>query len=296
MEVVKAEQAIVNFKKIEAIYNEQLAVYNDNLPLIQTAAKANIISKTDVLKLEQLKLKSEESYLTAKTAADAAQLIRKKYNLNNNDDFFTIDLKKWKSVEKKLTKNNFINIQLIETQIHILEKDIEAIEAQYLANVALAGTATANVTDIDNSLGFVGLNISLPVKDGGKKDFQIQEKQMQIEALKQQKADISLLKNTSYKAIQNFQKIYELRSKLLSSQIENSQVISEDIELKLRAGAASVIDLATEKMNFYDLRSQGIALEYQNINEIINFYQDIGYQCDLTELCDQINLVTISNH
>ena len=296
MEVVKAEQAIVNFKKIEAIYNEQLAVYNDNLPLIQTAAKANIISKTDVLKLEQLKLKSEESYLTAKTAADAAQLIRKKYNLNNNDDFFTIDLKKWKSVEGKLTKNNFINIQLIETQINILEKDIEAIEAQYQANVALAGTATANVTDIDNSLGFVGLNISLPVKDGGKKDFQIQEKQMQIEALNQQKADISLLKNTSYKAIQNFQKIYELRSKLLSSQIENSKVISEDIELKLRAGAASVIDLATEKMNFYDLRSQAIALEYQNINEIINFYQDIGYQCDLTALCDQINLVTISNH
>ena len=296
MEIVKAEQAIVNFKKIEAIYNEQLAVYNDNLPLIQTAAKANIISKTDVLKLEQLKLKSEESYLTAKTAADAAQLIRKKYNLNNNDDFFTIDLKKWKSVEKKLTKNNFINIQLLETQIHILEKDIEAIEAQYLANVAIAGTATANVTDIDNSLGFVGLNISLPVKDGGKKDFQIQEKQMQIEALNQQKADISLLKNTSYKAIQNFQKIYELRSKLLSSQIENSKVISEDIELKLRAGAASVIDLATEKMNFYDLRSQAIALEYQNINEIINFYQDIGYQCDLTELCDQINLLSISNH
>ena len=295
-EVVKAEQAIVNFEKIEAIYNEQLAVYNDNLPLIQTAAKANIISKTDVLKLEQLKLKSEESYLTAKTAADAAQLIRKKYNLNNNDDFFKIDLKKWKSVEGKLTKNNFINIQLIETQINILEKDIEAIEAQYLANVAIAGTATANVTDIDNSLGFVGLNISLPVKDGGKKDFQIQEKQMQIEALNQQKADISLLKNTSYKAIQNFQKIYELRSKLLSSQIENSQVISEDIELKLRAGAASVIDLATEKLNFYDLRSQAIALEYQNISEIINFYQDIGYQCDLTELCDQINLVSISNH
>mgnify|MGYP001359027272 FL=1 len=295
MEVVKAEQAIINFGKIEAIYNEQLAVYNDNLPLIQTAAKANIISKTDVLKLEQLKLKSEESYLTAKTGADAAQLIRKKYNLNNNDNYFTIDLKKWKSVDGKLAKNNFINIQLIETQIHILEKDIEAIESQYLANVALAGTATANVTDIDNSLGFVGLNISLPVKDGGKKNFQIQEKKMQIEALKQQKADISLLKKTSYKAIQNFQKIYELRSKLLSSQIENSKVISEDIELKLRAGAASVIDLATEKMNFYDLRSQGIALEYQNINEIINFYQDIGYQCDLTELCDQINLVTISN-
>ena len=150
MEVIKAEQAILNFSKIERIYNEQLAVYNENLPLIQTAARANIISKTDVLKLEQLKLKSEESYLTAKTSADAAKLIRKKYNLNDSDKFFTIDLQKWKTVKPQLTKNNFVNIRLIETQINIIEKDISAIEATYTANVALAGTATANVTDIDN--------------------------------------------------------------------------------------------------------------------------------------------------
>ena len=139
--------------------------------------------------VEQLKLKSEESYLTAKTSADAAKLIRKKYNLNDSDKFFTIDLQKWKTVKPQLTKNNFVNIRLIETQINIIEKDISAIEATYTANVALAGTATANVTDIESSLGFVGLNISLPVKDGGKRNYQIQEKQMQIEALNQQKND-----------------------------------------------------------------------------------------------------------
>jgi outer membrane protein TolC len=176
MEVIKAEQAIINFRKIELIYNEQLAVYKDNLPLIQTAAKANIISKTDVLKLEQLKLKSEENYLTAKTSADAAKLIRQKYNLTDSDKFFKIYLQKWMTIEQQLTKNNFTNIQLIETQIDIIEKDIAAIDATYSANVALAGTATANVTDIDSSLGFLGLNISLPVKDGGKRNYQIQEK------------------------------------------------------------------------------------------------------------------------
>ena len=47
-------------------------------------------------------------------------------------------------------------------------------------------------------------------------------------------------------------------------------------------------------MNFFDFRSQRAALEYQNINEVINFYQALGHQCDLTELCDQIDLVTIS--
>ena len=61
------------------------------------------------------------------------------------------------------------------------------------------------------------------------------------------------------------------------------------MELKLRAGVASVIDLATENMNFYDLRSQKIALEYQKTNEIIKFYEVIGRECDLTALCDQIN-------
>ena len=294
MEIIKAEQAILNFSKIEVIYNEQLAVYNDNLPLIQTAAKANIISKTDVLKLEQLKLKSEESFLTAKTAADAAKMIRKKYGLTDSDKPFSIDIQKWKNFENELTKNKFVNIKLIATQINIIEEDIAAIQATYSANVALAGTATANVTDIDSSIGFMGLNISLPVKDGGKRNYQIQEKKMQIEALKEQKNDLSLLHITSFKALQNFQKIYELRSKLLQDQIENSKVISEDIELKLRAGAASVIDLATEKMNFYDLRTQRASLEYQNINEVINFFQALGHQCDLTELCDQINLVAIS--
>ena len=207
MEVIKAEQAILNFSEIEVIYNEQLAVYNENLPLIQTAAKANIISKTDVLKLEQLKLKSEESFLTAKTSADAAKMIRKKHGLTDSDKPFSINIQKWKNFEQELTENNFVNIQLIETQMNIIEKDIAAIEATYSANVALAGTATANVTDFDSSLGFVGLNISLPVKDGGKRNYQIQEKKMQIEALNQQKNDLSLLHMTSFKALQNFQKI-----------------------------------------------------------------------------------------
>ena len=82
MKVLRAEQTILNFYKIKKIYEEQLAVYNENLPLIKTAAKANIISKTDILKLEQLKLKSEEAFLTSKTAADAANLLRKKVQLN----------------------------------------------------------------------------------------------------------------------------------------------------------------------------------------------------------------------
>ena len=79
-----------------------------------------------------------------------------------------------------------------------------------------------------------------------------------------------------------------MRSKLLIEQINNSKIIAEDIELKLRAGSASVIDLATEKMNFYDLRSQKVALEYQLLIEIMNFHQAVGRQCDLTNLCVQI--------
>ena len=62
--------------------------------------KANVISKTDALKLEQLKLRSEEAYLTAKTASEAAQIIRQKYGLTDSDKFFEIGLEIWKSFEK----------------------------------------------------------------------------------------------------------------------------------------------------------------------------------------------------
>ena len=197
-------------------------------------------------------------------------------------------------MRKNLRPPIFPNIQLIETQVSILQKDVKAIQASFKANVSFAGNATANITEFDNSLGFVGLNISLPVKDGGKRTFEIEEKELQIAGLKQQKEDAILLNATSFKALSNFETIYTKRLQLLETQAKNSKSISEDMELKLRAGAASVIDLATEKMNFYDLRTQKVALEYQNLNEVINFFQALGHQCDLTELCDQINLVTIS--
>lgn len=289
IEVIKAEQTIVNFQKVKSIYDEQIKVYSENLPLIETAVKANVISKTDALKLEQLKLRSEEAYLTAKTASEAAQIIRQKYGLTDSDKFFEIGLEIWKSFEKKSTTTNLSNIKLIETQISILEEDMKAIQSSFKANVSFAGNATANVTEFDNSLGFVGLNISLPVKDGGKRMFEIEEKELQIAGLKQQKEDAILLNSTSFKALSNFETIYIKRLQLLETQAKNSKSISEDMELKLRAGAASVIDLATEKMNYYDLRSQKVALEYQKINEIIKFYEVIGRQCDLTALCDQIS-------
>ena len=290
LEVIKSEQIILNFKKIEEIYNEQLDVYNKNLPLIKTAEKANIISKTDVLKLEQLKLGSEEKFLTAKSAADAANLVRKKYQLNETDDFFKLNLNRWREYEVQSDAFSFINRDLIQTQIDIMEKEIEMIEATYSANVSLTGTASANVTDMDNSLGFVGLNITVPIKDGGRKEFQIQEKINQVEALDQERKDLDLLIETSMQALNNYYTIHKERSKLLTDQIENSKKIADDLELKLRAGAASVIDLATEKMNYYNLRRQNTEYEYQLLNEILNFYQLIGRQCDLTDFCGQINL------
>jgi outer membrane protein TolC len=293
-EVIKADQAIVNFQKVKSIYQEQLKVYSENLPLIEAAVKANVISKTDALKLDQLKLRSEERYLNAKTLSETSLLVRQKYNLKDSDKFFEVDIKSWKSFEQKVTKNKFTKIKLIETQIQILEKDIEAIKSTFKANVSFNGNATAKITDIDNSLGFLGLNITLPVKDGGKRNFEVEEKNLQISSLEQQKDEVMLVNKSSFSSLANFEKIYNLRSDLIDAQTGNSKIISEDMELKLKAGAASVVDLATEKMNFYDLVSQKVALEYQKIQEVIKFFQILGHECDLTALCDQVNSLATS--
>ena len=58
-EVLRAELGIINFGKIKVIYDEQVQIYNENQPLIETALKANVISKTEALKLQQLKIKDE---------------------------------------------------------------------------------------------------------------------------------------------------------------------------------------------------------------------------------------------
>ena len=290
-EVLKAELSIVNFGKIKAIYEEQVQIYNENQPLIETAVKANVISKTEALKLQQLKIKSDERYLGAKTAADAAELVRSKYRLDENDQFFDMDTSKWKSFNSDELTKTLSNYKLLDTQIELLRQDIAGVEASFDPKVSLAGSATANVTNFNNSIGFLGLNITLPLRDGGKRNFEIEEKKIQISGLEQQKEEILRVNATAYLTLQNFETIYESRIALLDAQLENSEIIATDMELKLRAGAVSVADLATEKMNYFDLKSQKIALQFQRANEILNYHQALGYDCSLVNLCGQVKSI-----
>ena len=290
-EVLKAELSIVNFGKIKAIYEEQVQIYNENQPLIETAVKANVISKTEALKLQQLKIKSDERYLGAKTAADAAELVRSKYRLDENDQFFDMDTSKWKSFNSDELTETLSNYKLLDTQIELLRQDIAGVEASFDPKVSLAGSATANVTNFKNSIGFLGLNITLPLRDGGKRNFEIEEKKIQISGLEQQKEEILRVNATAYLTLQNFETIYESRIALLNAQLENSEIIATDMELKLRAGAVSVADLATEKMNYFDLKSQKIALQFQRANEILNYHQALGYDCSLVNLCGQVKSI-----
>ena len=290
-EVLRAELGIINFGKIKVIYDEQVQIYNENQPLIETALKANVISKTEALKLQQLKIKSDERYLGAKTAADAAELIRSKYGLNTKDQFFELNTNKWKFFDSDQLTKTLSNYKLLENKIELLEQDIAGVEATFDPKISLAGSATANVTNLNNSVGFLGLNITLPLRDGGKRNFEIEEKKIQISGLEQQKEEIVRVNSTAYLTLQNFETIYESRIALLDAQLENSEIITKDMELKLRAGAVSVADLATEKMNYFDLKSQKIALQFRRANEILNYYQALGYDCDLIELCDQVKSI-----
>lgn len=290
-EVLRAELSIINFLKIKVVYEEQVKIYNDNLPLIETAVKANVISKTEALKLQQLKIRSDERYLTAKTASDAAQIVRNKYDLSEQDDFFVLDLQKWPQFESEKITKALPAYKLLETQILLIEQDIEAVEATFDPKISMAGTATANVTDLNKSIGFLGLNITLPLRDGGKRKFEIDEKKIQISGLEQQKDEIVQVNATALLTLKNFEIIYDSRMALLDAQLENSEIIASDLELKLRAGAVSVADLATEKMNYFDIKGQKAALEFQRMNEILNYHQALGYDCSLVNLCEQIESV-----
>ena len=183
------------------------------------------------------------------------------------------------------------NYRLLDIQIALLEKDIAGVEASFDPKVSLAGSATANVTNIDNSIGFLGFNITLPLRDGGKRKFEIEEKNIQIASIEQQQDELLRVNSTAFLTLENFETIYDSRMALLDAQIENSEVIASDMELKLRAGAVSVADLATEKMTYFDLKTQKITLEYQRFNEILNYHQALGYECNLINLCDQIKSV-----
>ena len=71
---------------------------------------------------------------------------------------------------------DLIGLQLLNTRATLIEKDIAGIQATFDPRVSMSGSATANITNMNNSIGFFGFNISLPFKDGGKRKYEIEEK------------------------------------------------------------------------------------------------------------------------
>jgi len=291
-QVLRAEQALKNFAEVRKIYDEQIAIYKESRPLLDAAVKANVITKTEVLKLEQLKLRGEEQFLIAQNGANSAKIVRTKFQLLDTDKLFKTYSIRWSSLGQNLEQLNLPRLDIISAQASLIDKDIKGIQATFKPRVLMTGSATAIGDDLDNPVGFFGFNITLPIRDGGKRELEIKQKEEQKVALYLQLEEAKRANLLAFKTLQNFNTLYEGRVNLLDTQIENSSNIVDDLELRLRAGTVSVAELATEKMTYFDLRNQRIALENQRMTEILNFYETVEFACDLVNLCTDIEALT----
>lgn len=292
IQVIRAEQALKNFSAVKKVFDEQIAIYNESRPLLDAAVNANVITKSEVLKLEQLKLRGEEQFLVAQTSADAAEIVRTKFFLKDTDKFFKIYDNRWYGSGERLEQVKTPRLTILAAQGDIIDQEVKGIQATFTPRVLMTGSGTAIADDLDNPVGFLGLNITLPIRDGGKRELEIKEKNLQKSAIEAQIEEAKLANLLAYKTLKNFNTLYEGRVNLLEAQIENSSKIVDDLELKLRAGAVSVAELATEKMTYFDLRNQRIALENQQMSEIFNFYETIEFACDLVNICAEIDALT----
>jgi len=291
-QVLRAEQALKNFAEVRKIYDEQIAIYKESRPLLDAAVKANVITKTEVLKLEQLKLRGEEQFLIAQNGANSAKIVRTKFQLLDTDKLFKTYSIRWSSLGQNLEQLNLPRLDIISAQASLIDKDIKGIQATFKPRVLMTGSATAIGNDLDNPVGFFGFNITLPIRDGGKRELEIKQKEEQKVALDLQLEEAKRANLLAFKTLQNFNTLYEGRVNLLDTQIENSSNIVDDLELRLRAGTVSIAELATEKMTYFDLRNQRIALENQRMTEILNFYETVEFACDLVNLCTDIEALT----
>ena len=291
-QVLRAEQALKNFAEVRKIYDEQIAIYKESRPLLDAAVKANVITKTEVLKLEQLKLRGEEQFLIAQNGANSAKIVRTKFQLLDTDKLFKTYSIRWSSLGQNLEQLNLPRLDIISAQASLIDKDIKGIQATFKPRVLMTGSATAIGDDLDNPVGFFGFNITLPIRDGGKRELEIKQKEEQKVALDLQLEEAKRANLLAFKTLQNFNTLYEGRVNLLDTQIENSSNIVDDLELRLRAGTVSIAELATEKMTYFDLRNQRIALENQRMTEILNFYETVEFACDLVNLCTDIEALT----
>lgn len=292
--VSKAYYAVLATKQQIALFDEAIVRVEQSYKDAYTKYKGGIVDKTDYMRaliaLNNVKAEHRQAVelLKARHAALKEQMgYPADGNLEIQYDTTEMALEALLDTNQSVRVENRVEFQILQTQKRLQEDNLNYYKWSFFPSLSAYGGYTVNY---QNSLfdplynqkypsSFVGLQLSFPLFQGGKRIQQLKQAQLQVDRFDEDFRSLTNNINTQYSfALANYRSnLYNYA--VLTENLDFAQDVYQTIQRQYKAGTKSYLELITAET---DLRSA-------QVNRINALYQLLVSKLDL-----QKSLGTIS--
>lgn len=273
--------------EVDRIITYYVALFNEREDLVQTAVDAGVLSNSDYLELQSLKneILSEQAQVTFQSTTAASFL---RTSLGGHHELAIAEISSRYEVTSSPdllmnTSNQLDLLSLIQEQI---QTEIELQELSKTLTTNWQATVSSPQSRGAGSTLFAGVNISLPIQDGGRSVAAIDALQKELEVTAAEVSTYEQEVALAQQGLDNFYSYYEKQKVLLTERRLISQTRIAELELKVKTGKADVSALAEE---FLSLARTEIAIERLSFDlksKTLSALSVTGQTCELVRLCD----------
>ena len=290
--VLEAYASLETAQEVDSIIEHYIGLFNEREDLVKSAVKVGVLSNSDYLELQSLKNEtlSEQAQAVLRAGNSETYL---RTSLKDYLDAANVEIKAQyidTKILPSLSVENAVSKQILELENRQIRTQIEI---QELAKTLTTNWQTSVSSPKSRGAGstlFAGISMTMPIKDGGKSEAQIEALNEELSANKLQLSDLSQQIELAEQGLANFVKYYERQKTLLEQRkaISDERII--ELELKLKTGRVDVSVLAKE---FLASANTEIALErlnYEYTTEILSALSVTAETCNLVNVCKALNL------
>lgn len=273
--------------EVDRIITYYVGLFNEREDLVQTAVDAGVLSNSDYLELQSLKneILSEQAQ-AAFQSNTSASFLRTSLGSYYEAAFSELVKRYTPTSGSKLSTKNSNQVTLLELKKSQIQTEIELQKLSKTVSTNWQASVSSPKTRGAGGTVFAGVNIALPIKDGGRSVATIDALQKELEVTAAEVSTYEREVALAQQGFDNFHSYYEQQKVLLTERRLISQTRIADLELKLKTGKVDVSALAEE---FLSLARTEIAIERLNFDrktKTLSALSVTGQTCELVRLCD----------
>ena len=273
------------------VIDTYLLQYKEREQTIRTAVSSGILSRTDLLEIEEAKNNIDSQYERLKLTKDRSEKFLQTY-LNDRYSKVNEEISKRLVPGYKLnyTKTN-VSSDLIAVRQNALETEIEIAQNydryRINANASLSSPSPVN----DSFSTFAGFSVTKPILDGGQSPATISKKKADLEVLIQEINALEFERELVLSSWEIFKKYHQMDGKFLEERKEILLSKSIELESRFKAGQVGVVSLASAILSSAQAEVDIIQHKTELMQKKLEAASALTQPCAVVDICEDIQQI-----